>query len=261
MKKLNKLTAVLLSLALCLGMVAPAFAASLDDLQDAINGGSGDTEENKIDDGYYGYGENANNTEGNGWDIWAKDNDDGGRDIELKGDVTHEETDKTDTIIVDDKVNIDLNDNNITGDGEHTVIKVEEGGDLTIENGTISNNPSNAETPAEGANGIDVEGDLTLDGVTIKDTDTAVNVEEGGTAEIKDSTITDNNTGVAFVDDGNVTFVGDQNVVNGNTTNISGTGKVKLNWTVRPTRWTPKPSRLCWQTRTRSPHMAQVSTA
>ena len=191
MKKLNKLTAVLLSLALCLGMVAPAFAASLDDLQDAINGGSGDTEENKIDDGYYGYGENANNTEGNGWDIWAKDNDDGGRDIELKGDVTHEETDKTDTIIVDDKVNIDLNDNNITGDGEHTVIKVEEGGDLTIENGTISNNPSNAETPAEGAN----------------------------------------NTGVAFEDSDSVTFIGDQNLVNNNKKDIDGSGRVNFTLT------------------------------
>lgn len=175
--------------------------------------------------------------------------------------MTHEKTDKTDIITVDDKVNIGLNGHDITGNGEDTVIEVEKGGDLTIKgDGEISNTVGEGED-AKTANGIDVEGKLTLDGVTIKDTDTAVNVEEGGTAEIEGSTITDNNTGVAFVDDGNVTFVGDQNVVNGNTTNISGTGKVKLNWTVRPTRWTPKPSRLCWQTRTRSPHMAQVSTA
>lgn len=245
MKKLNKLTAVLLSLALCLGMVAPAFAASLDDLQDAINGGSGDTAQNAIGDtGYYGYGESAEKNDDNqGWDIWAKTDGDT-RDVQLKGDVgpapepapapdaEPAEKPESDTITVDKTVNLDLNDHNITGNGEDTVIEVKENGDLTITGGegetgnTISNNPSNAETPAEGANGIDVEGKLELDGVTITDTDTAVNVEAGGTAQIEDSTITGNNTGVAFVDDSSVTFVEDQNVVNGNTTNISGTGKV-----------------------------------
>ena len=87
MKKLNKLTAVLLSLALCLGMVAPAFAASLGDLQDAINGveapadsapdpavPQNGTQVEGQAEGTLGYGWNeaTKDTESNGWDIWAR---------------------------------------------------------------------------------------------------------------------------------------------------------------------------------------------
>ena len=145
--------------------------------------------------------------------------------------MTHEKTDKTDIITVDDKVNIGLNGHDITGNGEDTVIEVEKGGDLTIKgDGEISNTVGEGED-AKTANGIDVEGKLTLDGVAIKDTDTAVNVEEGGTAEIKDSTITDNNTGVAFEDSDSVTFIGDQNLVNNNKKDIDGSGRVNFTLT------------------------------
>lgn len=273
MKKLNKLMAVLLSLTLCLGMVAPAFAASFDDLQDAIDADLSDSVEPSTpeapsvdeapvepsipqngdwvstdDSGNDHYGFGWSQGDDNKWNhgIEAWNDADGNRNVELKGDVTHEETDETGTIVVDandGKVNIDLNDHNITGNGEDTVIKVEQDGDLTItgeddaapsaspaaEEEPTADEPKNTISNQGTGDGIDVAGDLKLDGVTITGTDTAVNVGKDGTAEIEDSTITGNNTGVAFVDDSSVTFTGTQNVVNDNKTkNVDGTGKVEF---------------------------------
>ena len=56
MKKRNKVVSVFLSLALCVGMVQPALAATFTDLQDAIDGNDKGTE---ISGGHYGYAEST----------------------------------------------------------------------------------------------------------------------------------------------------------------------------------------------------------
>ena len=74
--------------------------------------------------------------------------------------MTHEKTDKTDIITVDDKVNIGLNGHDITGNGEDTVIEVEKGGDLTIKgDGEISN------TVGEGEDAKTVAGYTQIDSI------------------------------------------------------------------------------------------------
>ena len=269
MKRLNKLTAVLLSLAMCLSLAAPAFAASFEDLNAAIAGEGESTDSSNYiaGSGHYGYSPNEDGS----WGIeaWNTQNTDGEdvRNVQLNENVTqgeggNENDDATIIVGADDgKVNLGLNGNNITGNGKDTVIEVEEGSNLTItgdqdadpsaspaaegepdatgSKNTISNKPSEDTEPDKGANGIDVAGNLTMDGVTITGTDTAVNVEESGTARIEDSTITNNNTGVAFETDRSVTFVGRDNRLDGNRDkNIAGTGKVNFELTNGKTKVT-----------------------
>ena len=84
MKKLNKILSVGLSLAMCVSMVAPAFAASFEDLQNAVNGEYGKPGVD-IGDGRYGYG-NVLNEEENRYEIEAWD-EGGTRKVELNADV------------------------------------------------------------------------------------------------------------------------------------------------------------------------------
>ncbi|MDE6261231.1 MAG: S-layer homology domain-containing protein [Oscillospiraceae bacterium] len=85
MKKLNKILSVGLSLAMCVSMVAPAFAANFDDLQNAVNGEYGTPGVKIGDTGRYGYG-NSLNEENTQYEIEAWD-DGGTRRVELNADV------------------------------------------------------------------------------------------------------------------------------------------------------------------------------
>ncbi|MDE7004433.1 MAG: InlB B-repeat-containing protein [Oscillospiraceae bacterium] len=122
MKKLNKMLAVALSLVLCLGMIAPAFAASFTELQGAI-----DSTENGL------FGEKQ--------DISASTDEQGNRNVTLLGDVVRGEGETDKSIVIDaedGEVTIDLNGKNIDGNGEgsqHAVVEVK-GGDLTIKDST-----------------------------------------------------------------------------------------------------------------------------
>lgn len=78
MKKLSKIVSVVLSLALCLGMASPAFAASFTDLQNAIDGNEGTGTAIKDKDGNetgrYGYSWNDATDDKEGyWGIEAWD--------------------------------------------------------------------------------------------------------------------------------------------------------------------------------------------
>ena len=131
MKKLNKMLAVALSLVLCLGMIAPAFAASFTELQGAI-----DSTENGL------FGEKQ--------DISASTDEQGNRNVTLLGDIVRGEDETNKSIVIDTEdgeVTIDLNGKNIDGNGEgsqHAVVEVK-GGDLTIKDSTAK-----TETDAEG---------------------------------------------------------------------------------------------------------------
>ena len=234
MKKLSKFVSLMLSLALCLGMVSPALAASFDDLNEAISselGGevnaSGTENGTQYQEGSWGFGWNS---EANQWGVHASQGEDGSRNVQLNENVKYDsENDTSSTITVgeDQTVNLDLNDKNITGDGENDVIDVENGGSLTVTGGESTDEGTN--TISGGANGIDVSGDLTLDGVTVSGNETGVNVNEDGSADIQNSTITNNSIGLFFAPESTVTFTGNQNVVTNNTNkNISGDGKVNF---------------------------------
>ena len=118
MKKLNKMLAVVLSLALCATMVAPAFAASFSELQGVI-----DTKRSLKDEN----------------DNVRIDYTDG--TVTLNESVIRGENETNKSIIIDaadGKVTIDLNGNDIDGDkkeSQHAVIEVK-GGDLTIKDST-----------------------------------------------------------------------------------------------------------------------------
>ena len=201
-----------LALVMALSLLSATALAdvSFDQMQSVIDGTDAGTQIENTDN----YGHFWQGTEGEGfWGVESSKGENNSLDITLNTDVTHTESDENSTITVgeDQNVNLDLNDNNITGDGEHDVIDVK--GDLTI-TGADSETPEDGthNTISGGATGIDVGsgGSLTLDGVTV----------------------TGNGIGVAFVDPLSVTFIGDQNVVNNNTAkNIDGSGKVNFKLT------------------------------
>ncbi|MBD5084655.1 MAG: hypothetical protein HDT33_06230 [Clostridiales bacterium] len=96
MKKLSKMLSVVLSLAMCAGMVAPAFAASFTELQSAINTG------NSV------YGEDG------GYKIEASKNDETGEvNIKLHERVTNAEGKAFQVNVNNQTVTIDLNGNSI----------------------------------------------------------------------------------------------------------------------------------------------------
>ena len=201
-----------LALVMALSLLSATALAdvSFDQMQSVIDGTDAGTQIENTDN----YGHFWQGTEGEGfWGVESSKGENNSLDITLNTDVTHTESDENSTITVgvDQYVNLDLIDNNITGDGEHDVIDVK--GDLTI-TGADSETPEDGthNTISGGATGIDVGsgGSLTLDGVTV----------------------TGNDIGVAFVDPLSVTFIGDQNVVNNNTAkNIDGSGKVNFKLT------------------------------
>lgn len=220
-KFFSKALSVGLSLALCAGMVAPAFAASFSELNDAIQGGTGDTEDNKTSEGHYGYGEYYEDTSKWAIEAWNAQNEDGEdvRHVQLNEDVVQGEGgDKDDTTITiekDTKVELDLNDNNITSDKTTaSVISVEKGAELTIkgdvpEEGEEPAEPTDPKEPAEpeqpdeptepeqpkntisgGNYGILSSGKLAVDGVTVKDVTYYDIYSSGGEVEVKNSTLT-----------------------------------------------------------------------
>lgn len=213
MKKLSKILSVGLSLVMCASLVAPSFAASFTDLQNAI-----DT------------GENQYNATGD-ISIEASKDDTGTVNVKLHEKVTFDE--KTDTgnnfvvegsyngtqmnskltagIVVDGNVTIDLNGNDIDGDGKvSSVIKVDEDGELTLtdssatgsaEDGTYE---SGAITGGVKGGGVYNEGDFTMDGGKIAENEGAstwlfdqhvaggVTNADGGTFTMNDGVIEDN---------------------------------------------------------------------
>lgn len=158
-------------------------------------------EEGNVTQNYFGYGwsstvdENQNTT----WSYAIEAHDaDGNRYVVLLDNVDGSGT-ASGVVIGQDggskNVTIDMNDHNITGNGKDAVIKVETDAALNLSNGAVSG----------GEVGIDVFGSLILDSVMVSR----------------------NGTGIKINENGKVTFNGDKNAVNGNTTkNLSGTGKV-----------------------------------
>lgn len=238
MKKLNKLMAVLLSLTLCLGMVAPAFAASFDDLQNAISAElpsaaepAPETSEEpaesvqKTEDGslilgtdnHYGFGWNQTD---NRFGIEAWDDDATGRNVLLKESVEHERGDNA-TITVKNEVNLDLNKNTIQGEANWKP-KIEVTGEdasLTLDgNGTMSAlaqvnvkdganlTMKNGTLTGFSNNGVVVTGGSTFtmeDGTITGSTQAGVRVKgEGSSFTMKDGTISENDRGGVRVTEG-----------------------------------------------------------
>ena len=180
MKKRIFSRALALLMALSL-LSTTAFAATLQDLQDAIDGNTetGTRIEGSEHENHYGYG-NKDETSGS-WGIEAWDQD-GDRNVQLNEDVVYNDgkdaagegteddaaeddanaaggaddaaandgnaapdaaPDDITTVVIgaDKDVVIDLNGNSIEGDGEHDVIEVEKGGELIV-NGTESEEPA-----------------------------------------------------------------------------------------------------------------------
>ena len=195
MKFLKKTLSVGLSLVLCASMTVPAFAASFHDLQTAVDGGNGET----LDNGYTGYGKNDQNTEGMGYDIWAKDNG-STLEIELKGNVIYdanpESSQDLTTITISDK-NVDLNLNGHTIDGGYRAADEEEGLEGSTGSGKSVITVNNAN-------------------LTIKDSTTVITTDEEGnkTYQVGKGAITGGNAaglnsgGGIHVANGNLTLEG-----------------------------------------------------
>ena len=159
MKKLSKIVSVVLSLALCLGMASPAFAASFTELQGAINdtgnkSGTAITDEDGNETGRYGYAaqtDESGNVTGYGIEAWnttttnTTTDDEGNvvttetttRNVQLNEDVNYSENEdpnQNKSIVIDaggwksqkeKDVTIDLNGHDIdaTGSDAAEVIK------------------------------------------------------------------------------------------------------------------------------------------
>lgn len=152
MKFLKKTLSVGLSLVLCASMIAPAFAASFADLQDAIN--SNQDTGFKLDDNKWGYGaktDSENNTT-YGVIAWDETTEEGktNRNVQLNDAVERDSLKEGTSYILigkDANVTIDLNGNNIDGKKtatDNALIEVK-GGNLTIKDGTAT-----TENDAEG---------------------------------------------------------------------------------------------------------------
>ena len=126
MKKLSKIVSVVLSLALCLGMASPAFAASFSELQGAIDTGVSVEHEH--------YAEGA--TGADRYKIEAsKDEENGTVNVKLWEKVERDEEDTGISISGSETdVTIDLNGQTINGNNQDgAVIAVKDGGKLTVE--------------------------------------------------------------------------------------------------------------------------------
>ena len=243
MKKRIFSRALALLMALSL-LSSTAFAATLQDLQDAIDGNTktGTLIEGSEHENHYGYGD-LDEASGN-WGIEAWDQD-GGRNVQLNEDAVY--NDGKDTVlveIIDDKnVVIDLNGNNIKGDSKYEeVIYVGYGGELTVkgtepaertesEEPAPSGDSGEADAPADTANTIigdifnDDDGTLTVDKATVKGDISNYgsltvknhakvdgNVSNSGTFYLEDSTVTktvDNSVGATFNNHNSMVGYGD----------------------------------------------------
>ena len=162
MKKLSKIVSIILSLALCLGMASPAFAASFSELQGAIDSGESVERED--------YAEGA--TGSDRYKIEAsKDEETGAVNIKLWEKVERTEEEKGISISGSEKdVTIDLNGSDIDGKGQSgSVISVSNGSELTIKDSTAAVDEEGSYTSGKitGGNGtsgggVRVEKDSTL---------------------------------------------------------------------------------------------------
>ena len=183
MKFIKKFVPVMLSLAMCASMVAPAFAASFGELQGVI-----DSKESLLNDagdvriGYEGGTVTLN-------EKVERTNDEAGKSITVSG--------------KDNNVTIDLNGYTIDGnDKTGSVIKVTDGASLTIEdsgeNGTITGGNAILGGNDFGGGVYVEDAELTLNGGTI--TGNTANdgggvAVKGGTVTMNDGAVIDGNTG------------------------------------------------------------------
>ncbi|MBD5099207.1 MAG: hypothetical protein HDT35_06645, partial [Clostridiales bacterium] len=185
MKFWKKTLSVGLSLVMCASMVAPAFAASFTDLQNAI-----DT------------GKNQYNTDTGNISIEASKDEEGKVNITLREDVEYDQKDDTTGVTVKGDVTINMNDHNILGSEDRDVITVEKDASLTINGGAETEEPDEGETseePAEGEHSeetdeegqkntitgnIKNDGEITADGITLEG-----DVDNNGTLDVTESTI------------------------------------------------------------------------
>ena len=204
MKKLNKILSVGLSLVMCASMVAPGFAASFTDLQNAI-----DTGEDQYND--------AGNIS-----IGASKDDAGAVNVTLYEDVTFEEGDGSDMsvgytwgqtnytvkttagVVIDGNVTIDLNGNDIDGNGQiGSVVKVNEDANLTLKDsagdGAVTGGGNVNDRDGKSIGGVYNEGTFNLEGGSIegnvskiKDTAAGVTNMNGGTFNMSGGSIKDN---------------------------------------------------------------------
>ena len=224
MKKLSKIVSVVLSLALCLGMASPAFAASFSELQGAINDtgnekGTAIVDEDGKETGRYGYAAQTDedgNFMGYGIEAWngtRTENvyDENGdvtgttevetRNIQLKEDVEYDA--KTDTYgnnnggvnIVNRDITLDLNGHDMN---------LSPGAELNLEDGKFYEDGE--ALPAKNGNTSSVirvanNGKLTLDDTSAaegksagKITGGGTGIENGSTVVIKGGDISQNST-------------------------------------------------------------------
>ena len=228
MKKfVKKALSIALALVMCVGMVAPAFAASFADLQDAINGTvaaegaenhANGTKISKDDEpARYGYGWSQKDGEEEGrwgieaWDVTDKDGKTN-RNVQLNEDVRHPNNAESPLNISEEKeVTLDLNGNTIySGPGHFTLqnstINVNDGASLTLTD-TKGTGAIDGEKKSSYAGAIVVDGGtFTMENgkITGFNGGTAgVNVKNGGTFIMKSGEISDNlRTGVTVTGNG-----------------------------------------------------------
>lgn len=211
MKYCKKLLSVLLALALCGSMAAPAFAATFTDLQEAINGTTTDTTTGadsngedhpngtNLSDGHQGYAwnENANNSQG-GWGIEAWNEGDT-RHVQLNEGVKRPDpapVESPQAITVSDKVVIDAGKNIIDGNGQAGIFDVSgPGANLTVKNGTIqggkSQNNGGAINATNGAT-VNLE-NVTVTKNTADGNGDGIYVTDGATVNLEGSTVVSGN--------------------------------------------------------------------
>ena len=142
MKKLSKIVSVVLSLALCLGMASPAFAASFTELQGAINdtgnkSGTAITDEDGNETGRYGYAaqtDESGNVTGYGIEAWNGEGD--VRNIQLNETVTRGDKEREIKLENAQNVTLDLNGQTIVDErpgANNKTISVKSGSTLTVD--------------------------------------------------------------------------------------------------------------------------------
>ena len=216
MKKLSKIVSVILSLALCLGMASPAFAASFTELQGAINDtknttGTAIVDEDGKETGRYGYAaqtDESGNVTGYGIEAWndtttTTTTDDEGnevtkttttRSVQLNEDVKYSAEEDSNHKYVPTqgiyigiynapaKVAIDLNGNDIDGTGNTA-------GQVIRVRGTLDLDDSTAETKTvTDENGNETQ---TYTSGKITGGKTGIGVSYG-TLNMKNGTVTEN---------------------------------------------------------------------
>lgn len=235
MKFCKKVLSVLLSLALCGSMVAPAFAATFEDLQQAISNTAtpdpGDSTSNgteitiEHEDGTSSQGQGyAWNTEAENWGIKAWDEGDT-RHVQLNENVKRPDpapVESPPAITVSDKVVIDEGKNIIDGNGQAGIFDVcGSTASLTVKNGTIqggkSQNNGGAINATNGAT-VDLE-NVTVTKNTADGNGGAIYAGDGATVNLTDTTVKEN---TAF--NGNGIYV-----TNGAAVNLKGSTVVSGN--------------------------------